>query len=161
MRNKTDHLTGMFQNPASRKRTRPPFFGAISYFLVEETLLGNALCAAGTLIQQSHELRAGSRRRQMAWRCPHFDTTSKFFGIGARYVSEMDALRCLAMTAVVAQHNCCLSAGLECGSSTLFPALQLRLRCSHPIARPIQSRFSYAIFMSGGVFASGRSILFS
>jgi hypothetical protein len=35
MRNKMDHLTRMFPNLASRKGIHPPFFGAISYFLVE------------------------------------------------------------------------------------------------------------------------------
>jgi hypothetical protein len=54
MRNKMDHLTGMFQNLASRKGIHPPFFGAISYFLVEadrmvETPAG-AIVDAGTII---------------------------------------------------------------------------------------------------------------
>jgi hypothetical protein len=57
MRNKMDHLTGMFQNLASRKGIHPPFFGAISYFLVEADQMvqtpAGAIVHAGTVITVS------------------------------------------------------------------------------------------------------------
>jgi hypothetical protein len=57
MRNKMDHLTGMFQNLASRKGIHPPLFGAISYFLVEADEMvqtpAGPIVNAGTIITVS------------------------------------------------------------------------------------------------------------
>jgi hypothetical protein len=54
MRNKMDHLTGMFQKLASRRGIHPPFFGAISYFLVEAHQMvqtpAGVVVDAGTII---------------------------------------------------------------------------------------------------------------
>ena len=51
--------------------------------LLAETVDNSFSIAGNGLLKTSLAISPITPCRQMAWRCPHFDTTSKFFGIGS------------------------------------------------------------------------------